>query len=237
MSQPPHPPQHPRGVSPGTTRQLPLAPPPPSSGPSTHELPLPSRNQQAAASGSPSGSPSSGAAVGGPPATPPAPGLPPVHPVPHATGTAQAVPPAAPGDRPAGGRVSPSSPTVRRRRGARQRAALVGLLLVALSLVLLQVGLALPFGSERYWSTLSLWSGFATLATVLGLAAFIGAGPGASRVRPAATWRIAAAGLTGLAVFWILVVLPRVDSDRGFVLTAALACLGAALWVAPARTR
>jgi hypothetical protein len=38
-------------------------------------------------------------------------------------------------------------------------------------------------------------------------------------------------------VFWVLVVLPRVDSDRGFVLTAALAALGAALWIAPGRSR
>jgi hypothetical protein len=40
-----------------------------------------------------------------------------------------------------------------------------------------------------------------------------------------------------VAVFWVLVVLPRVDSDRGFWLTAALAALGAALWVAPSRSR
>jgi hypothetical protein len=47
---------------------------------------------------------------------------------------------------------------------------------------------------------------------------------------------VAAGGLTGLAAFWVLVVLPRADSDRGFLLTAALAALGAALWMAtPAR--
>jgi hypothetical protein len=46
-------------------------------------------------------------------------------------------------------------------------------------------------------------------------------------------WRIAAAGLVGLAVFWLLVVLPVVASDRGFLLTAALGALGAALWVGP----
>ena len=59
----------------------------------------------------------------------------------------------------------------------------------------------------------------------------------AARLRPDAAWKVAAGGLTGLAVFWVLVVLPRVDSDRGFVLTAALAALGAALWVAPGRGR
>jgi hypothetical protein len=39
--------------------------------------------------------------------------------------------------------------------------------------------------------------------------------------------------LVGLAVFWLLVVLPVVASDRGFLLTAALGALGAALWVGP----
>ena len=70
--------------------------------------------------------------------------------------------------------------------------------------------------------------------TLIAFAAFYPAG---NRLRSGAIWRIAAAGLVGLAVFWVLVVLPRVDSDCGFVLTAALAALGAALWVAPSRSR
>mgnify|MGYP004492281613 CR=1 FL=1 len=56
-------------------------------------------------------------------------------------------------------------------------------------------------------------------------------------VKGDAAWKTAAGGLTGVAVFWVLVVLPRVDSDRGFVLTAAMAALGAALWIAPSRSR
>ena len=59
--------------------------------------------------------------------------------------------------------------------------------------------------------------------------------PPASRLRSSAVWRIAAGGLVGLAVFWVLVVLPVVASDRGFLLTAALGALGAALWVGPGR--
>ena len=46
---------------------------------------------------------------------------------------------------------------------------------------------------------------------------------------------MAAGGLVGLVVFWLLVVLPVADTDRGFLLTAALAALGAALWIAPSR--
>jgi hypothetical protein len=109
--------------------------------------------------------------------------------------------------------------------------------LTALSLLLLQLGLGLGFGEAPLWSTVTLWAVFATLAVVVGALPFTGRVLPAARRHPDAVWRAAAAGLTGLAVFWVLVVLPRVDSDRGFVLTGALAALGAALWIAPGRSR
>jgi hypothetical protein len=49
--------------------------------------------------------------------------------------------------------------------------------------------------------------------------------------------RLALGGLAGLAVFWVLIALPRVDSDRGFLLTAALGALAVAVWLAPSRRR
>lgn len=122
-------------------------------------------------------------------------------------------------------------------RSPQERAVLLGTGLTALSFVLLQLGLTLGFGEVALWSTVTLWSVFATLATLLGALPFAGRFLPAARVRPDAVWKVAAGGLTGVAVFWVLVVLPRVDSDRGFVLTAALAALGAALWVAPSRSR
>jgi hypothetical protein len=124
----------------------------------------------------------------------------------------------------------------RRTRAPRDRSALRGLVLVVLSLVLLELGLTLDFGSESYWSTVPLWSAFATVCAVLGLGAVAAALPLATRLASGTGWRIAAGGLVGLAVFWLLVVLPVVDSDRGFVLTMSLAALGGAVWVG-ARTR
>jgi hypothetical protein len=124
----------------------------------------------------------------------------------------------------------------RRIRAPRDRAALLGLALVVLSLVLLELGLTLDFGGESYWSTVPLWSAFATVCAVLGLGAVAAALPLATRLASGTGWRVAAGGLVGLAVFWLLVVLPVVDSDRGFVLTMALAALGGALWIG-ARTR
>ena len=122
-------------------------------------------------------------------------------------------------------------------RTPQERATLIGTGLTALSLLLLQLGLSLGFGEASLWSTVTLWSVFATAATVLGALPFARRLLPAARLRPDAAWKVAAGGLTGVAVFWVLVVLPRVDSDRGFVLTAALAALGAALWVAPSRSR
>jgi hypothetical protein len=115
----------------------------------------------------------------------------------------------------------------------RDRAALGGLGLVLLSVVLLELGLTLRFGGESYWSAVTLWSAFATVCAVLGLLAFAAFYPAGNRLRSGPAWRVGAAGLVGLAVFWLLVVLPTVATDRGFVLTAALAALGGALWIGP----
>jgi hypothetical protein len=120
-------------------------------------------------------------------------------------------------------------------RTPRDRAALIALGLAVLSLGLLEVGLALDFGLEPYWSVVTLWSAFATVCAVLAVLALAASLPAGSRVRSGTVWRIAAGGLVGLAVFWLLVVLPVVASDRGFLLTAALGALGAAVWIGPGR--
>lgn len=122
-----------------------------------------------------------------------------------------------------------------RLRGRRPRnlAALLGPALAVLAVVLLELGLSLDFGGRSYWSAVTLWAAFATACALLALVAFVAAG---DRLRSAPAWRVAAAGLVGVAVFWLLVVLPDVGSDRGFVLTAALGALGGALWVGPRRT-
>jgi hypothetical protein len=107
--------------------------------------------------------------------------------------------------------------------------------LVALSLLLLELGLALDLDGGSLWSRVPLWSAFATLAVL------VGALPLVSRLRlpggTATAEEVALGGLAGLGVFWVLVALPDADTDRGFLLTAALAALGVALWLAPGRRR
>ena len=133
---------------------------------------------------------------------------------------------------------TPRAPrTPRPARSPRQRAVRIGTGLTALSLLLLQLGLVLGLGDAPLWSAATLWSVFATLATLVGALPFAGRVVPAARQHPDAVWKAAAGGLTGVAVFWVLVVLPQVHSNGGFVLTAAMAALGAALWIAPSRSR
>jgi hypothetical protein len=116
----------------------------------------------------------------------------------------------------------------------RDRTTVLGIALTVLSLVLLEVGLTMRGEeAESYWESIPLWSAFASVCALLGLGAYVAFAAARNRLRPDGLWRIAAAGLVGLAVFWLLVVLPVVATDRGFVLTAALGALGAALWVGP----
>lgn len=181
---------------------------------------------------------------------PPAMGAPvPPPPVPEPTGATAAGAPVPTGTE---GRTWPDTldadapPKKSRARVPQDRGTLLGAGLAVLGVVLLELGLALDFGGRSLWSLVPLWAAFATVAALLALVAFVpvpasrGAEPGSGGTASATTgitWRIAVGGLVGLAVFWLLVVLPHADTNRGFVLTAALGALGAGLWVGPARSR
>jgi hypothetical protein len=108
--------------------------------------------------------------------------------------------------------------------------------MVAGSLGLLQLGLLRGFGTEALWSLVPTWSVFATVAVLVGAVSHLVPGR-AIGLSGRGVWQVGAAGAAALAAFWVLVVLPGVASDRGFVLTMALALLGGAVWWAPGRTR
>ena len=151
-------------------------------------------------------------------------------------------PPAPPGGAPSPAAAAttarvPVAAPARAPRTPRDRAVLITTGLGVLGLVLLELGLALRLGGRVLWTDLPLWSAFATLAALTGIAGLAaGLLPG-RRLSPATAERPALGGLAGLAVFWLLIALPRVDSDRGFLLTAALGALGVAVWLSPTRRR
>ena len=251
MSSPsdPQPPEEPSGRPQPTTREIPVAQPTAGSTAVTQQAP---QHQLPPHPGAITPSPVqvTATATEAPQPTgpvdfvpgPPRPAVPPLSP---AVAPAHVAAPPAPAMQPAGPvwpetleavAPAPERPARERRlRAPRDRMALIGLGLVALSLVLLELGLVLDFGGESYWSVVPLWSAFATVCVLLGVLAFAAFYPAGNQLRSGPAWRVAAGGLVGLSVFWLLVVLPVVDTDRGFVLTAALAALGGALWIGPRR--
>ena len=229
------------GSTPSSTQEIPLVQPA-AGATSTHQLP-----EHPGAAPHPPVQPAHGPVATGPVDFVPAPPGAPMHappswpetaPVGPAPEPAAATEPAWPEtlltEEPAPGRSA--TPRAHRLRPPRDRAALIGVGLTVLSVALLELGLSMRSGdAEPYWERIPLWSAFATLCAVLALVVFVAFFATGNRLRTGPTWRIAAAALVGLAVFWLLVVLPVVDTDRGFVLTAALAALGGALWIGPRR--
>jgi hypothetical protein len=146
-------------------------------------------------------------------------------------------PPTAPAPAPAGA-TAPSHEFLHdllddephRPRDPRAWARLTGAALGLLAVALVEIGLLVHQGAENLWSRVPLWSGFVTVAAVAGLVAVAGRLPGI-RLLGQRAWAVGAGGLAGVAVFWLLVVLPWADTDRGFLMTAALACLGGAVWL------
>ena len=101
--------------------------------------------------------------------------------------------------------------------------------------ILTVVALALSSGGQGSWySTTTTWSVFATVAAVVQL---VPAFAKQSSWSPARRWAIGAAGAGGLAAWWVLIALPGVSSDQGFVATMAVAAAGVGTWLSPARPR
>jgi hypothetical protein len=87
-------------------------------------------------------------------------------------------------------------------------------------------------GDSRVWDGLEAWSVFALVCAVVQLAPLLRSAFGWS---PVLAWRIGAAGVGGLLLFWVLLVLPSIGQNTSFALTLGTLSACAALWMAPAR--
>ena len=94
------------------------------------------------------------------------------------------------------------------------------------------VGLFVPYDGASFWNTAQFWSGFAALCAVVQLAPLTRPVLGWPAGR---AWAIGAAGVAGLLLFWVLIVLPEVSSNSSFVLTAAVVAAAGGSWLAPGR--
>lgn len=89
----------------------------------------------------------------------------------------------------------------------------------------------LTWGGPGNWMWRNgLWALFAIGCAITQLVSLLGSGTGKA-------WRVAAVATAGLAAFWLLVVLPSIGSNAGFLLTVGAAAAGGALWLAPGRPR
>jgi len=109
--------------------------------------------------------------------------------------------------------------------------ALATIALVA-GVVLTALGLSIPFDSSCLWATSLAWAIFAMLAALVSVAPVLARSVGKS---PTTMWTIGAVGAGALLLFWVLVALPGVTSNQGFVLTLATACALAGVWLSPGR--
>lgn len=125
-----------------------------------------------------------------------------------------------------GGEAVPVAPPRREPRPARGTGDRV-LAVVAVFAVLA----GLTWGGPGNWMWRNgLWALFAVGCAVTQLVSLLGSGAGKA-------WRVAAVATAGLAAFWLLVVLPSIGSNAGFLLTVGAAAAGGALWLAPGRPR
>ena len=114
---------------------------------------------------------------------------------------------------------------------ASRTTALATIALLA-GVVLTALGLSIPFDSSCLWATSLAWAIFAMVAALVSVAPLLAGSAGKS---PATMWTVGAVGAGALLLFWVLVALPGVTSNQGFVLTLATACALAGVWLSPGR--
>jgi hypothetical protein len=100
------------------------------------------------------------------------------------------------------------------------------------AVVLVALGLSIPFDSSCSWVTQTAWSAFAMIAAIVQLLPAFAGSFGWSVPR---AWLVSATGTGALLLFWLLIVLPQITSNAGFCLTLAAAAATAGTLLAPGR--
>ena len=98
--------------------------------------------------------------------------------------------------------------------------------------VIALIGLFVPYDGASFWASAQFWSGFAAFCAVVQLAPLARPVFGWSAGR---AWSVEAAGVAGLLLFWVLIVLPVVATNSSFVVTAAVGAAAGGAWLAPGR--
>lgn len=113
------------------------------------------------------------------------------------------------------------------RVGLRAVLQLVVPILVVTALLLTEDG-----ADTNAFEDITAWSIFAVVMALLQLAPLAGQAVGMQR---ATAWTVGAVGTVGLLGYWVIIVLPGVSSNAGFLLTLAAACAVIGCWLSPGR--
>ncbi|WP_353647675.1 hypothetical protein ABLG96_12285 [Nakamurella sp. A5-74] len=100
------------------------------------------------------------------------------------------------------------------------------------ALVLVALGLSIPFDSSCDWAARTTWAIFAIVAAVAQLLSSTGGSFGWDVRR---SWLIGAVATGALTLHWLLIALPNVGSNAGFCLTFGTAAAIGGMLLAPGR--
>lgn len=115
---------------------------------------------------------------------------------------------------------------------APKRSLDIGKWLPVVALIALVAGLFIEDDNVKLWDTSEAWSAFAIVCGVAQLASLARRSLSWSDER---AWTIAAIGVGGLVLWWLLLVLPSISSNTAFAVTLAVAAAVGGLWLAPGK--
>lgn len=168
-----------------------------------------------------------------PPVPPPSASPPPTgHGVPPGGARAPAAPPSGPWGHPPGyyGPPGPYPPPGPQAAPPRSAAAL--LLGRIGAILLIALGLSIPFDDTCGWVSYPAWSAFAILAAIAALLPQFAASFGWSTPTG---WLVGAAATGALLAFWVLIALPGIAGNAGFCLTVGVGAAVGTCWLSPGR--
>jgi hypothetical protein len=104
--------------------------------------------------------------------------------------------------------------------------------LALLAAVALLLGLFIEENGTSLWDASEAWSLFAIACAIAQLAPLLHRPLKWSEER---AWLVAVIGAGGLALYWLLIVLPVIGRNTSFAVTVAVAAATAGVWLAPGR--
>jgi hypothetical protein len=105
-------------------------------------------------------------------------------------------------------------------------------LFAAASLTAVAIGISVPEDGNNAWHTVKAWGGVALVASALTFAPSVGS---ALRLSAYRAWQVAVGGASGLALYWVLFVLPDIAKNTSLITTLGVAAGIVVAWIAPGR--